>query len=310
MSYEIKPVLFLLFNRPDLSARVFEEIRRAKPARLYVAVDGPRDGHDEQHLVEDCQRLATDVDWDCEVRTLFREKNLGCGEAVSTAISWFFESEESGIILEDDCLPAPSFFPFVSELLDRYADEPRIMHIGGSNHQRGVKRTDADYYFSRYEHVWGWGSWQRAWQNYDYYIRSWREQRDTQWLEGLFGKRGETGQFWANILDQVKAGKIDTWDYQWRYTIWDHEGCSVIPEANLISNIGFDARATHTRDGASLDANRPLGRLDFPLDHPDIEVLCDEADHFHESCYLPRISRINPVRRLLVAIRNRLRKNT
>ncbi|MEM7601910.1 MAG: glycosyltransferase family 2 protein, partial [Verrucomicrobiota bacterium] len=160
-----KPVLFLLFNRPDLAGRVFEEIRKAAPPRLYFNVDGPRpDREGESDLVQQCRRLAEKVDWECDVFTQFHERNLGCGKSVSSGIFWFFESEESGIILEDDCLPAPSFFPFVTELLDRYRDDERVMHIGGSNHQRGAKRTDADYYFSRYEHVWGWGSWSRAWQ--------------------------------------------------------------------------------------------------------------------------------------------------
>lgn len=303
-----KPVLFLLFNRPDLAARVFAEIRKAAPPRLYFSVDGPRPGRSEEAaLVQQCRSLAEQVDWDCEVFTLFREENLGCGKAVSSGIEWFFEHEEDGIILEDDCLPAESFFPFVSALLDRYRDEERIMHVGGSNHQRGTKRTPADYYFSRYEHVWGWGSWRRAWQKYDYEMATWRVSRDKAWLGSLFGDPRRTGGFWAGIFDEVKAGRIDTWDYQWRYTIWDHEGCAIIPEVNLISNIGFDERGTHTRDGASLDANRPLGSLRFPLSHPEASGLCDLADQFHEACYLPPDSPDGTVRSLVSALRRRVR---
>lgn len=304
-----KAVLFLLFNRPDLAGRVFEEIRKAAPPRLYFSVDGPRAGrNDEVELVEQCRALTEKVDWDCEVFTLFRESNLGCGKAVSSGLEWFFESEESGIILEDDCLPSPTFFPYASELLDRFQEDDRVMHVGGSNHQRGKKRTSSDYYFSRYEHVWGWASWRRAWQKYDFEMKSWRDRRDEAWLGTLFANPRTTGLFWADIFDQVKLGRIDTWDYQWRYTIWDHEGYSIIPEANLISNIGFDARATHTRDGASLDANRPLECLSFPISHPENVVICEKADHFHEACYLPEISTKARFRSFLSGLRNHFSK--
>lgn len=304
-----KPVLFLLFNRPDLAELVFEEIRKAAPPRLYFSVDGPReDRAGEVELVEQCRRLKDRVDWKCEVFTNFQETNLGCGRAVSEGISWFFEREESGIILEDDCLPSPQFFRFVSDLLDRYRDDEKVMHVTGSNHQRGVKRTSADYYFSRYEHVWGWASWRRAWEKYDFGIKTWRKSRDRRWLETLFGNPEKAGRFWTYIFDQVKAGEIDTWDYQWRYTIWDTEGFSIIPEVNLISNIGFDPRATHTLDEASLDANIPHGSLTFPLHHPESQELCDEADHFHEGCYLPREHSSNPIRRVAAALRNRFHR--
>ena len=153
------PVLFLVFNRPDTTAQVFEAIRQAKPPRLYVASDGAReDKEGELEKVKQVREIVSQVDWNCEVKTLFRDKNLGCKIAVSSAIDWFFEQEEMGIILEDDCLPHPTFFRFCQELLERYRDDERIGMISGNNFQFGRKCTDYSYYFSMYSHIWGWAS--------------------------------------------------------------------------------------------------------------------------------------------------------
>src|SRR5262249_20722231 len=158
------PVLFLIFNRPNTTARVMEAIRTAGPGRLYVAADGPRDGNaDEAKRCAEVRRIATQVDWPCEVQTLFRERNLGCRQAVSSAITWFFEQEQEGIILEDDCLPSPSFFPYCAELLARFRNDERIMCITGCNFQQDMKGYPYSYYFSKYHHVWGWATWRRAW---------------------------------------------------------------------------------------------------------------------------------------------------
>ena len=164
----IAPVLFLIFNRPETTIQVFSAIKKAQPNRLYIAADGPRPEYpDEVNHCKIARTIATNVDWDCEVKTLFRDQNLGCRLAVSQAIDWFFEQEPEGIILEDDCLPNQSFFWFCKELLEKYRNETRIMHIGGTNFQFGKNRTNYSYYFSRYAHIWGWASWRREWKYYD-----------------------------------------------------------------------------------------------------------------------------------------------
>ena len=167
-------VLFLLFNRPDTTTHVFEKIRQIKPQRLYVASDGPRESYDgEIEKVIKAREIASKVDWPCELKTLFRDKNLGCKKGVSSAITWFFEHEEQGIILEDDCIPNLDFFNFCENLLIRYSRDKRIFTITGSNFQNGKWRGDASYYFSKKFHCWGWATWKRAWKLYQGDILFW-----------------------------------------------------------------------------------------------------------------------------------------
>jgi hypothetical protein len=179
MSNHKSAVLFLVFSRPHLTAQVMATIRAAQPKRLYVAADGPRKRPGEDELCNEARRIATEVDWPCEVRTLFRDTNLGCRVGVSTAMDWFFEHEKEGIILEDDCVPSQSFFPYCAELLDRYRDDARIMCISGDNPRaRPVQRRES-YVFSRYPLIWGWATWQRAWRLYDATRSSWPEYRSS-----------------------------------------------------------------------------------------------------------------------------------
>jgi len=272
------PILFLVFNRPETTKRVFEKIREARPPRLYVSADGPRPGRDgEAVLCEQTRRIACAVDWPCSVKTLFREKNLGCKFAVSSGISWFFENEPEGIILEDDCFPEATFFPYCEELLARYRDNPRVAHIGGTNFQDGSKRGEASYYFSRYAHVWGWASWRRAWQNYDVHMNSFPEFLKEDRMSGTF-PHAAVKNYWLNIFSQVYEGKIDTWDYQWVYSAWRTGALAVIPAKNLIANIGFGAASTHTPDADNPFSNMPTYSMPLPLVHPLPIEADDEAD--------------------------------
>lgn len=261
-------VLFLVFNRPDTTGRVFEAIRQAKPPRLYVAADGPRTGRPgEVEKVAEVRRIATAVDWPCEVKTLFREENLGCKRAVSSAITWFFEQEEQGIILEDDCLPHPDFFVFCETLLNRYADDERVWMVTGDNFQNGRRRGEATYYFSKYNHIWGWASWRRAWDRYSVDLPFWPEWRDSGYWLATVPDRVER-RYWEKIFDSVYEGNIDTWDYQWTACTWRNGGLTATPNVNLISNIGFNAEATHTASTGSPLANMPtasLGEITHPL---------------------------------------------
>ena len=183
-------LLFLVFNRPDTTTQVFKKIRQAKPPRLYVASDGPRDGNsDDKKKVTKVREIATKVDWPCEVKTLFRDKNLGCKKGVSTAITWFFEHEEQGIILEDDCVPNLDFFTFCENLLQRYDKDERISTITGNNFQDGKWRGNASYYFSKYNHCWGWATWRRSWKNYDGDIKFWSKWSNSNaWLDFISNK--------------------------------------------------------------------------------------------------------------------------
>ena len=287
------PVLFLIFNRPDTTQQVFSAIKKAQPSRLYIAADGPRSEYpDESNHCELARTIATNVDWDCEVKTLFRDQNLGCRLAVCQAIDWFFDQEPEGIILEDDCLPDQSFFWFCQELLERYRDDTRIMHIGGTNFQFGKKRTDDSYYFSRYGHVWGWASWRRAWKYFDEKLGQWPEAKHNEVLLH-WADDPRFIIYWSSIFEKAASGKADTWDYQWTFTCWNQNGLSIIPSSNLVSNIGFIRDSTHTNTKSPL-ACMAVKSIKFPMSHPNYVVRHWKADR-HVECQQfsrPLLSRI------------------
>jgi hypothetical protein len=272
-------VLFLVFNRPEVTKTVFQAIRTAQPQKLYVAADGPRvERKGEATQCEITRRIATAVDWPCQVKTLFRPTNLGCKKAVSEGISWFFKHEERGIILEDDCLPAQSFFFFCEELLDRYATERRVWAITGDNFQDGIKRGDASYYFSRYNHVWGWASWRRAWEVADMDINFWPKWKTSKaWRD--FWPSYLVRRYWEKIFDQMYRKEIDTWDYPWTASTWLHGGLTVTPNVNLVSNIGFGKDSTHTSFANSPLANLPRTEI-TKISHPNSIDWNKEADEY------------------------------
>lgn len=273
------PVAFIIFNRPDTTEKVFNEIAKAKPSKLLVIADGPRVHRDgEAARCAETRKIIERVDWECDVLTNYSDSNLGCKNRVASGIDWVFEQVPEAIILEDDCLPHPDFFRFCDELLELYRDDKRVSMIGGSNLQFGTKRGAASYYFSRFNHIWGWASWRRAWQHYDSDAKLWPEFRDANWLAALFEDRA-VQKFWAGAFESVYQKKIDTWDYQWVLAAWTQGMLTILPSVNLISNIGFGAGATHTH-GDSPYASLATGSLAFPLTHPAIVLPHREADEF------------------------------
>lgn len=276
-------VLFLVFNRPDTTIQVFEAIRKAKPPRLYVAADGPRDSrHGEDEKVKTVRDYVMDhIDWDCEVKTLFREKNLGCKYGVSGGIDWFFKNEEEGIILEDDCLPAQSFFWFCEDLLERYRNDERVMQICGSNFLNGWRRNGDSYYFSKYGPIWGWASWRRAWSHYDVDMKLWPAVKKKKiYLDFCDGNKDIA--FRLNLYDKLYAGEIDTWDYQWGFSKMINSGLSATTNVNMISNIGFGKDGTHVTDGNSPFAAMQVSSLCMPFFHPEFII----RDHLSDQRYL------------------------
>jgi ADP-heptose:LPS heptosyltransferase len=273
------PILFLIFNRPNQTKLVFEKIREIKPSKLYVAADGPRSNVFEDKFNSKLTRdIVNGIDWPCEVKTLFNEKNLGCGKAVSGAITWFFKNEEEGIILEDDCLPDLSFFGYCEELLERYRNEQKIYLISGVNFQKGNKRGEGSYYFSAIPHIWGWASWRRAWDTYDFETKRLPEFLKKNKLSNYFSDE-KIIKHWEDTFQSVHEHKIDTWDHQWSFNMYDHNAVSIIPNKNLISNIGFGFNATHTTN-ASEYAEHPLQVIEKELVHPNEIKIDHEADHY------------------------------
>ncbi|WP_428328581.1 nucleotide-diphospho-sugar transferase [Mucilaginibacter sp.] len=262
-NYQTKSaVLFVIFNRPDTTVRVFEQIRAVKPKRLYIAADAPRPEIEGEDLIcAETRAIINAIDWDCELKTLFKDKNVGCREGVSSAVTWFFENEEEGIILEDDCLPAISFFNFCDTLLERYRDDTRIRHITGCNLQQGKKWGNSTYYFSNMTHVWGWASWKRVWKDYDKNLNKYNNDEVEEQLRNIF-EDPLVVDTWKHIFEEVKAGKINAWGYQLDFANFFNNGLTIIPNENMISNIGFDSRATHTLDENSIYANMPIHEID------------------------------------------------
>jgi len=260
------PVLLLAWRRPDRTKRVIEALRAAAPTSLYVACDGARTGEARMSAqVREVRKLVEEeVDWPCELRTLYRDDNLGCRGAVSGAISWFFEQVEEGIVLEDDVVPGRSFFPFCAELLERYRDDTRVGVITADNFQTRPPRDGASYYFSIYNHCWGWASWRRAWRHYDAELASWPEFRRLGWLEELGGRR--FARYWTHRFDEVAAGAVDSWAIVWTFSCWTQGLLTCIPAVNLARNIGFGDDATHTGEGDSPLMH--IRELSFPLIHP------------------------------------------
>lgn len=278
------PVAFLIFNRRDTTAKVFESIQQAKPPMLLVVADGPRpDRPGEAEKCAAARAIVEQVDWPCQVLTNYSEVNLGCKQRVSSGLDWVFETVEEAIILEDDCLPHPTFFRFCEELLEKYRDDERIMAICGTNLQFGQRRTEDSYYFSRYFHCWGWASWRRAWPYYDVDMKLWPQVREAGWLKDLLSESSAV-KYWTGIFQAVYEGRINTWDYQRVFSHWTQSGLTVLPNVNMVSNIGFKTEATHTTENGPF-GNIPVETMRFPLQHPPFVIRDAQADEFTQKSH-------------------------
>jgi len=265
-SFELTtPVALLVFNRPDTTARVFAAIRQARPPQLLVIADGPRAGRAEDGArCAEVRRIVSGVDWPCQVQHNFSDANLGCRQRVASGIDWVFSRVEEAIILEDDCLPDPSFFRFCQELLERYRDDPRVTSICGANHLGSWKADTQSYHFSLYGGIWGWATWRRSWQFYDIDIPHWRDPQTRRRIRDVLGG-GTLYRQRAAEFDRVAAGKVDTWDYQWSFAQLMQSGLTLTSAVNLVSNIGFNAEATHTVNPDNSFAAIPALTCRFPL---------------------------------------------
>lgn len=271
-------VAFFVFNRPDTTEIVFSAIARARPPRLLVVADGPRVGRAaDEALCASVRDIIGRVDWSCEVLTHFSDVNLGCRERISSGLDWVFDNVDEAIILEDDCLPDPTFFEYCESLLERYRDDERIMTISGDNFQGGHERGPYSYYYSRFTHIWGWATWRRAWRHYDVAMQRWPDFRAGGWLTRLLG-RGEA-RYWDQMFQAVYEGRIETWDFQWTFACWTQGALTTIPNVNLVSNVGFRPDATHTRDPSDMAA-LPRVAMQFPLVEPPFVIRHSEADTY------------------------------
>ena len=263
------PVALFVFNRPHTTRKVFEAIARVQPARLLLIADGPRS--DKVGEAEACQQvraIISCIDWPCEVSTNFAISNLGCQERVIGGLDWVFSLVEEAIILEDDCLPDLSFFPFCQELLERYRGDSRIAYISGCNLVEKHLKTNASYFFSQIGGIWGWATWRSEWQRYDRHLKEWPQLRSERMLEEIFDEP-EAVAYWTQIFDAMYENKgPNTWDYQWLYTCLKNNSLVAVSGVNLISNIGFGEDATHTIKEDARFMLLPATPVKFPLMHP------------------------------------------
>lgn len=282
------PVLFLVFNRPSTTKIVFESIRQAKPKKLYIAADGARKGKTEEiQKCNEVRAIISNIDWECEVHTLFRDENYGCGKGVSHAITWFFEHEPEGIILEDDCVPNPSFFRYCGELLEYYRDDTRIMEISGNNLRPEGYSPDEDYSyaFSNFNGIWGWATWRRAWKLYDFEMTEYKQIKEAGNLDQKFNSIFERDYFrW--VFERTYLFPEITWDYQWEFVKRINSGLTIVPQKNLVINIGFGADATSTIDTDMLAGNLKCEALRFPLKHPSYIMADAEGDRLAFKLYM------------------------
>jgi hypothetical protein len=267
------PILLLLFNRPRLTSQIFESVRKQRPKKLYVAADGPRpEKRGEWKLCAETRQVLERVDWDCEVKTLLRDENLGCGRAVSQGITWFFDHEEEGIILEDDCLPDASFYPFCAEMLARFRDNAQVGSVSGDNFFPPALRSLEPYHFSKYVQIWGWGSWRRFWKLYDFQL----EGSLPEWEEIIrrVNPVENHAKYWIQIFKAIRSGLIDTWDYQVMFSAWRANVVHIYPGRNLIVNLGYGGDATHTNFESPLIKQQSSELIGFDTTLP---VVVDSA---------------------------------
>ncbi|WP_342550764.1 hypothetical protein MKX57_03180 [Lysinibacillus sp. FSL M8-0216] len=274
-----KPVAFIIFNRPDTTAIVFEEIRKYAPDQLFVIADGPRAHKKDEAQLCEKTRAVLQVNWDCDVTYIYSEENLGCRKRISSGLDEVFSYVEDAIILEDDCVPHEDFFAYCEDLLDYYKDDEKIMAISGNNFQTDDFEIEESYYFSIFPHCWGWATWRNSWGKMDVEMKSWPNYKVSgdfdQLCYDVFFK-----EYWTTIYNDTYLGKIDTWDYQWTYSCWYHKGLAILPNKNLVSNIGFRENATHTTSENKLLENLPTFKMNFPLKHPTCIKINFEADFY------------------------------
>jgi hypothetical protein len=273
------PLLLIAWRRPHTLRQVIDAIRPVAPTRLYVACDGPnpeRPGEAEK-VAATRAVIEHQIDWPCQIERLYSDVNQGCNVGPIRAITWFFEQVEEGIILEDDCVPHPDFFPYCTTLLERYRHDTRVWCISGNNFQNGQWRGDGSYYFSRYNHCWGWASWRRCWNHYDSDLSQWPALRESALLGTIFEDPLELN-YWSGIWQRLlNTSEPDTWDYQWTFTCLANSGLTALPNRNLVSNVGFGEDATHTTGGA---INTAISEGADPNRHPSFLLRDAVADRY------------------------------
>lgn len=300
------PILLIAWRRPKETNEVINSLRKIKPKKLFISCDGAREGNlEEYQKVKKTQEIINNsINWDCDVKTQISDFNLGCKIGVSTAINWFFSYVNEGIIIEDDVIAHIDFFQFCQELLEKYRNDKRIWCISGSNNQNGIIRGSSSYFFSKIPLIWGWATWKDRWAEYDMDLNQWPEAKTSKILENIFTDQLEK-QYWENNWELFyKFGKPDTWDYAWVFACVINNGLTIIPNKNLIMNIGFNEEAYHTKWYRETSKVESIGK---DLIHPKFIICNLEAEKYQFDYFFGGYSKRlknNPILR----IKNKLKR--
>ena len=285
MTFDI-PILLIVYNRPELATRVFKEIAKVRPSRLFVAADGPS----SPEFVDVCfesRAIVERVDWPCDIAIRFSDDHLGCRKTVVTAIDWVLSQESEVIILEDDCLPSRGFFKFCQELLSKFKNDEQVMHISGVNLAPSQASGDeSDYFFSRFcLPPWGWATWRRAWRHFN--MEPFEKDFQNKLIKRFVSAHNL--DLWIDVFERNRMQRA-TWDLQWNFSLWRRNGLAIIPHCNLISNLGFGEDASLTRNTMSSFARMPTGTINLPLKHPNSKQII--LDNVLEDCLTELISEV------------------
>lgn len=291
-------VCLFIFNRPEMTQRVFDRIAESEPPRLYIVADGPRE--DVATDPDDCQaaRAVTEnVDWECDVHRNYASENFGLKKRFNTGLAWLFENEPEAIILEDDCVPHPDFFQFCDIMLDKYRNDERVWDVTGTNYLERWKPEKQSYHFSHIGGIWGWATWRRSWKEYDPDITLWENKEIRARLRDVLADEALCA-YAETVYSRTYREVIDSWDYQWGFARQINSGLSVVPSKNLVSNIGFGDQATNTTDRDETFADVPTQQLAFPLNEPPCLAVDREYDHAYLQMRTSFWERIPLLRRL------------
>lgn len=280
------PILVIIFNRHELVQKLFNEIKKQKPKYLYISCDGPRvDKENDIELINKSKAVFDQIDWDCEIKTLYRDKNWGAGKSISDALIWFFNQVEEGVVFEEDCFPHQDFFEYCEVLLEKYRNNSEIMFIGGNNFQKQSK-SEFSYYFSAYPHIWGWASWQRVIYDYSFELKN-ISNKDFKNVINHYNFSWIETKVWFDKFKRIQMGQINSWDYQLTYNIWSKKGISIIPQMNLVKNIGFGKDAIHCKNSKSIEANLEIHPI-LPIKHPKEVIINTDADSYYYNNFIKK----------------------
>ncbi len=270
------PILLLTWQRNKEVEALISKLRKINAVNLYINSDGyslnKKNSKQIDKILETRSTILKNIDWDCKLQIKFNNKNLGCKNSVIEAINWFFENEESGIILEEDCIPDISFFYYCAELLKKYKNHKSIGCITGVNFQNNQKVSDSSYYFSKYNHCWGWATWKDKWEIFDKDINFWPKMKSQKEWEIDKSMKEEERNYWEKVFENSYLNLIDSWAYPWLASLWYKNKLTITPEYNLVSNVGFDGLATHTKNRFSRASNQKTYSLKKIIHNSAIKI--------------------------------------